>query len=122
MRDNVRKLIRRVIEQFVDDIGIIHLQVAALANGFGGDDRAALDFAAGARLCDFVAHAQLMNDIDGGNAIAGVGFFLRAVSRDGRDQNKIRAQILRQPERRSVVTQRLIQLGRFRGDRNLCRA
>ena len=49
------------------------------------DDRAALDFTAGTRLRDLVAYAQLMNDVDGGNAVAGVGFFLRAVSRDGRE-------------------------------------
>ena len=45
---------------------------------------------------NLVAYAQAMRDVQRLNAIAVVRFFLRAVTGDARNQNKIRTEILRE--------------------------
>ena len=59
-RQGIGQLLGGVIQQFIDHVAVLHLQVPALADGFGGGDRVALDCAARARLDDFVAHAQVV--------------------------------------------------------------
>ena len=109
MHDGIGQLFRRIIEQFVDHVAAIGLQIRRLPDGFFRGERAAAHRAALARLHNFVGHTELVRDVERIDAVAGIVFLFRAEADNGRNQNVIRAQILREPQRGTVVFQRTIQ-------------